>query len=178
MNIILSCETEYDQTLDSGNAKSWLDSDSLSLPSLFSLLFCLSARHASIFLKQSPYRVGSVYKKAMFRQYTDASYSHMSPRSDWLGFLGPVLRAEVDDVIVVHLKNFASRNYSIHPHGVFYEKNSEGKVSGSELTQSVGTEIVLVLREACLGNISQDIPLKGMSYRPQASSGHSVLSSW
>lgn len=40
----------------------------------------------------------------------------------WLGFLGPVLRAEVGDVILIHLKNFATRPYTIHPHGVFYEK--------------------------------------------------------
>lgn len=45
----------------------------------------------------------------------------------WLGFLGPVLQAEVGDVILIHLKNFATRPYTIHPHGVFYEKDSEGK---------------------------------------------------
>lgn len=82
--------------------------------------------HASIFLEGGAHRIGSVYKKAMFRQYTDDTYKHLAPRPAWLGFLGPILRAEVDDVIIVHLKNFASRNYSMHPHGVFYEKNSEG----------------------------------------------------
>ncbi|XP_028277220.1 hephaestin-like protein 1 [Parambassis ranga] len=82
--------------------------------------------HASIFLQRGAQRIGSVYKKAMFRQYTDATYSRMAPHPDRLGYLGPVLRAEVGDVIMVHLKNFASRNYSMHPHGVFYEKNSEG----------------------------------------------------
>lgn len=64
----------------------------------------------------------------MFRQYTDATYKVQAPRPDWLGFLGPILRAEVDDAIVVHLKNFAKRNYSMHPHGVFYEKDTEGTV--------------------------------------------------
>uniref|UniRef100_A0A3Q0S217 ferroxidase n=1 Tax=Amphilophus citrinellus TaxID=61819 RepID=A0A3Q0S217_AMPCI len=82
--------------------------------------------HAAIFLQGGRHQIGSVYKKAMFRQYTDASYSRLSPRPDWLGFLGPIIRAEVDDIIVVHLKNFATRNYSMHPHGVFYEKNTEG----------------------------------------------------
>uniref|UniRef100_A0A8C7YGA2 ferroxidase n=1 Tax=Oryzias sinensis TaxID=183150 RepID=A0A8C7YGA2_9TELE len=86
--------------------------------------FCL--RHAQVFLERGPHRIGSVYKKAMFREYTDASYTRLAPRPDWLGFLGPILRAEVDDVIVVHLKNFASRSYSMHPHGVFYKKDSEG----------------------------------------------------
>ncbi|RVE63889.1 hypothetical protein OJAV_G00140780 [Oryzias javanicus] len=82
--------------------------------------------HAQVFLERGPQRIGSVYKKAMYREYTDATYTQLAPRPDWLGFLGPILRAEVDDVIIVHLKNFASRNYSMHPHGVFYEKNSEG----------------------------------------------------
>ncbi|KAM7398054.1 hypothetical protein PAMA_006090 [Pampus argenteus] len=82
--------------------------------------------HASVFLEKGAHRIGSTYKKAMFRQYTDDTYSNLAPRPTWLGFMGPILRAEVDDVIVVHLKNFASRNYSMHPHGVFYEKNAEG----------------------------------------------------
>ncbi|XP_019108749.1 hephaestin-like protein 1 isoform X2 [Larimichthys crocea] len=82
--------------------------------------------HASVFLEKGPHRIGSVYKKAMYRQYTDATYTHLAPRPAWLGFLGPILRAEVDDVIVVHLKNFATRPYTMHPHGVFYEKNTEG----------------------------------------------------
>lgn len=82
--------------------------------------------HASVFLESGPHRIGSVYKKAVFRQYTDATYSIQAPRPTWLGFLGPILRAEVDDVILVHLKNFATRSYSMHPHGVFYEKNTEG----------------------------------------------------
>lgn len=82
---------------------------------------------ASAFLEKGSQRIGRFYKKAMFRQYTDRTYSQQIPGPPWLGFLGPILRAEVDDVIIVHLKNFASRNYSIHPHGVFYEKESEGK---------------------------------------------------
>ncbi|RXN25751.1 hephaestin 1 [Labeo rohita] len=82
--------------------------------------------HASFFLSNGPTWIGSVYKKALYRQYTDESYSTEIPKPHWLGFLGPILRAEVGDVIVVHMKNFASRPYSLHPHGVFYEKNSEG----------------------------------------------------
>ncbi|XP_031664966.1 hephaestin-like protein 1 [Oncorhynchus kisutch] len=91
--------------------------------------------HASLFLQSGPQRIGSVYKKAVYRQYTDASYLIEAPRPGWLGYLGPVLRAEVDDVIIVHLKNFASRNYSMHPHGVFYEKDSEGRTHTHTHTQ-------------------------------------------
>ncbi|XP_073673584.1 ferroxidase HEPHL1-like [Garra rufa] len=81
---------------------------------------------ASVYLSKGLTRIGSIYKKALYRQYTDEFYSQEIPKPKWLGFLGPILRAEVGDVIVVHLKNFASRPYSLHPHGVFYEKNSEG----------------------------------------------------
>lgn len=82
--------------------------------------------HASVFLSSGPTRIGSVYKKAVYRQYTDDSYTTEIPKPTWLGFLGPILRAEVDDAMEVHLKNFASRPYSLHPHGVFYKKDSEG----------------------------------------------------
>lgn len=83
-------------------------------------------RYASVFLSRGKTRIGSVYKKAVYRQYTDDSYSQEIAKPAWLGFLGPIIRAEVGDVIEVHMKNFASRSYSLHPHGVFYEKNSEG----------------------------------------------------
>jgi len=63
----------------------------------------------------------------VYRQYTNDSYSQEIPKPAWLGFLGPILRAEVDDVVEVHLKNFATRPYSLHPHGVFYKKDSEGR---------------------------------------------------
>ncbi|KAJ8367968.1 hypothetical protein SKAU_G00079960 [Synaphobranchus kaupii] len=83
-------------------------------------------KHASVFLQQDQHRIGSVYKKAVYREFADLNYDREIVKPDSLGFLGPVLMGEVDDVIVVHLKNFASRPYSLHPHGVFYEKDSEG----------------------------------------------------
>ncbi|XP_010987204.1 ferroxidase HEPHL1 isoform X1 [Camelus dromedarius] len=81
---------------------------------------------ATLFLERGPNRIGALYKKAIYRHYTDETYSTEIPKPPWLGFLGPILRAEVGDVIVIHLKNFASRPYSLHPHGVFYNKDSEG----------------------------------------------------
>uniref|UniRef100_A0A8B9JHN5 ferroxidase n=1 Tax=Astyanax mexicanus TaxID=7994 RepID=A0A8B9JHN5_ASTMX len=83
-------------------------------------------QYASVFLEHSETRIGSKYKKAVYRQYTNEQFTTEIPKPEWLGFLGPVIRAEVGDDIEVHMKNFASRPYSIHPHGVFYEKDSEG----------------------------------------------------
>ncbi|KAJ8412613.1 hypothetical protein AAFF_G00129490 [Aldrovandia affinis] len=81
---------------------------------------------ASVFLLQGPHRIGAVYKKALYRGYTDQTYSIEIPKPECLGFLGPTLRAESGDIIIVHMKNFATRPYSLHPHGIFYEKDSEG----------------------------------------------------
>ncbi|PKU34320.1 hephaestin isoform x1 [Limosa lapponica baueri] len=83
---------------------------------------------ASVFLQPGKDRVGSTYKKSVYKQYTDSTYTTEVPKPGWLGFLGPIIRAEVGDTIKVHLKNFASRPYTIHPHGVFYEKDSEGSL--------------------------------------------------
>lgn len=42
------------------------------------------------------------------------------------GLLGPTLRAEEGETIVVTFRNMATKPYSIHPHGVAYGKQSEG----------------------------------------------------
>jgi FtsP/CotA-like multicopper oxidase with cupredoxin domain len=71
----------------------------------------------------------AVYRKAIFREYTDATFRTLKPRSDdWvhLGILGPLIRAEVGDTIKFVFKNNASHPFSVHPHGVFYAKDSEG----------------------------------------------------
>lgn len=43
------------------------------------------------------------------------------------GLLGPTLRAEVGDTLVVHFKNMADKPISIHPQGLVYNKKAEGK---------------------------------------------------
>ncbi|KAB0343927.1 hypothetical protein FD754_020853 [Muntiacus muntjak] len=72
----------------------------------------------------------TVYKKVVFRKYLDSTFTKRDPQGEYeehLGILGPVIRAEVDDVIQVRFKNLASRPYSLHAHGLSYEKSSEGK---------------------------------------------------
>ena len=71
----------------------------------------------------------TTYRKALFREYTDSSFRTLKPPGErWvhLGVLGPLLRAEVGDTIRVVFRNHATRPYSMHPHGVFYRKESEG----------------------------------------------------
>jgi manganese oxidase len=79
----------------------------------------------------SAIQIGTKYKKTLFVQYTSASFMVKKPReAKWahLGFLGPVIQAEVGDTIHVVFKNKTqtSRNFSVHPHGVFYTKPNEG----------------------------------------------------
>ncbi|NXP78124.1 CERU protein, partial [Ramphastos sulfuratus] len=83
-------------------------------------------RQAEVFLKRGPHRIGSTYKKAVYTQYTNQSYDVVVEKPSWLGFLGPIIKGEVGDSIIIHLKNFASRSYTLHPHGVRYTKENEG----------------------------------------------------
>ncbi len=85
--------------------------------------------YSTVFTERGPHRIGTVYRKAIYREYTDETFAHLKARSpEWehAGILGPVLRAEVGDTIRILFKNNASRPYSMHPHGVFYDKDSEG----------------------------------------------------
>ncbi len=82
-----------------------------------------------LFVARGPDRIGSTYRKALYREYSDSTFSALKPRPpEWehLGLLGPVLRAAVGDTIKVVFKNNARFPYSVHPHGVFYHKDSEG----------------------------------------------------
>lgn len=85
----------------------------------------------NVFLKPDGKRhIGHRYYKARFIEYTDDSFSQTKPRpAEWeyLGILGPVIRANVGDTIKVVFRNkTADMTTSIHPHGVFYKKDSEG----------------------------------------------------
>jgi manganese oxidase len=76
-----------------------------------------------------PCPVTLLYRKALYREYTDDSFTELKPRppeQEYLGTLGPILRAEVGDTIKVVFKNNTAFPASMHPHGLFYEKGSEG----------------------------------------------------
>jgi FtsP/CotA-like multicopper oxidase with cupredoxin domain len=85
--------------------------------------------YSTVFTERGPHRIGTVYRKALYREYTDDTFTRLKPRPpEWehTGILGPILRAEVGDTICILFKNNATRPYSMHPHGVFYRKDSEG----------------------------------------------------
>ena len=84
---------------------------------------------ADTYVKSGPGRIGSKYEKCLYRGYTDGGFAHRQERpadERYLGLLGPVIRAEVGDTIKVVFRNTCPFPASVHPHGVFYAKNSEG----------------------------------------------------
>lgn len=84
---------------------------------------------AQRYMEPGPGRVGRIWHKAIFREYSDSTFTTLKPRpAQWehLGLLGPLIRAEVGDTIRVVFRNNAGFPASMHPHGVFYKKDSEG----------------------------------------------------
>jgi FtsP/CotA-like multicopper oxidase with cupredoxin domain len=85
---------------------------------------------AAAYTQPGPNHIGHVYRKAVYREYTDATFVTRKPRlpqDEYLGLLGPVLRAEVGDTIKVIFKNKASRPYSMTaPDDVFRPRHSAG----------------------------------------------------
>ena len=85
---------------------------------------------AQVFVQPGTDRIGPRYLKCLYHAYTDATVTTPSPRpaaDAYLGFTGPVIRGEVGDTIKVIFRNRSCRiPVSVHPHGVFYLKASEG----------------------------------------------------
>ena len=84
---------------------------------------------AATYIDRGPGRIGSQYEKCLYRGYTDRTFAHPIERpleQRYLGFLGPVIRAEVGDSIRVVFRNECPFLTSVHPHGVFYTKGNEG----------------------------------------------------
>jgi FtsP/CotA-like multicopper oxidase with cupredoxin domain len=91
------------------------------------------AGYAKVQTESGPHRIGTKYLKAVYREYTDDSFRTLKarkPEEQYLGIVGPVFRAEVGDTLKVVFRNNATHPYSMHPHGVAYEKSSEGTAYG------------------------------------------------
>uniref|UniRef100_UPI00358EFCEC coagulation factor V-like isoform X2 n=1 Tax=Myxine glutinosa TaxID=7769 RepID=UPI00358EFCEC len=66
-------------------------------------------------------QVSRPFKKVVYQAYTDGSFSTPAPRGEiekHLGILGPLIKAEVQDIVKVHFKNMASRPFAVHAHGL------------------------------------------------------------
>lgn len=64
--------------------------------------------------------------KLRYFQYTDATFTVRALTNPALGVLGPVLRGVVGEYLAITFLNRTAQPASIHPHGVRYDKDSEG----------------------------------------------------
>jgi len=73
-----------------------------------------------------PWSLKLEWPKSRFIEYTDNTFTVPKAQPLWLGILGPIIRAEVGDEVVVEFLNRGQRAHNMHPHGLRYDKNSEG----------------------------------------------------
>jgi FtsP/CotA-like multicopper oxidase with cupredoxin domain len=94
-----------------------------------------------IWVEKGKDRIGQVYRKAIYREYTDSTFQTLKPRTAeyaHMGILGPVIHAEVGDTIRIVFRNNATQLYGMHPHGVSYAKESEGAPYAGMSPESTG----------------------------------------
>jgi FtsP/CotA-like multicopper oxidase with cupredoxin domain len=82
-------------------------------------------------------RDSHVSRKARYFQYTDATFTQRVPQSPRLGIMGPVLRGVVGDYLEITFLNRTGLPISMHPHGVKYDKDSEGSYYGNDTQPNV-----------------------------------------
>ncbi len=82
-----------------------------------------------------PY-IETEYKKIRYIEYTDATFRQKKPQPEWLGILGPIIRAEVGDTVQVLFFNRTTHPLTIHPHGLRYTKANEGAVYAGATEQT------------------------------------------
>ncbi|WP_027157712.1 multicopper oxidase domain-containing protein [Methylobacter luteus] len=92
-------------------------------PSNRNLIHC----HDSPCSIPEPWASSHSFPSTRYIQYTDSNFATKVTQPEWLGILGPIIRAEVGDTIIVHFCNRSSKGaYSMHPHALRYNKEDEG----------------------------------------------------
>lgn len=89
-------------------------------------------------------RLGPVYEKSVYREYTDETFTtptYRPARDGYMGLLGPVIRAQVGDTIRVVFRNNTPFPASVHPHGVFYKEDDEGALYDHGRADSPGDSV-------------------------------------
>ncbi|KAI6875054.1 Cupredoxin [Hortaea werneckii] len=70
---------------------------------------------------------GTKWLKALYRGYTDASFTELTEQPPWQGTQGPTIRSEVGDLVEIMFLNRLSRNYAtVHSMGLTYVKADGG----------------------------------------------------
>lgn len=82
-----------------------------------------------------PWTNSHTFNKVRYIEYTSAAMTTKKPQPEWLGVLGPIIRAEEGDTVYVQFCNRTTsmnpvtgepRSLGMHPHGFRYSKDSEG----------------------------------------------------
>ena len=75
----------------------------------------------------APWTNSHTFNKVRYIEYTDGTFSLPKPRPQWLGVLGPIIRAEEGDTVNVRFCNHSNKgSFGMHPHGFRYTKDNEG----------------------------------------------------
>ncbi|KAH8549341.1 Cupredoxin [Umbelopsis sp. PMI_123] len=102
-------------------------------------------------------RIGSTYKKAIYRRYTDDTFSNIITSDPSYGFLGPVIRGEMGDQIRIMFFNNASKPFNLHPH----PPKGKGDIPKSDPIEP-GEKYIYVwdvpmLNDTAMGNLSSTL---------------------
>ena len=73
-----------------------------------------------------PWTDSHIFNKTRYIEYTNASFTEKKAQPEWLGVLGPIIRAEEGDTVKVHFCNHTATggSFGMHPHGFRYDKDS------------------------------------------------------
>jgi FtsP/CotA-like multicopper oxidase with cupredoxin domain len=78
----------------------------------------------------NPWRPNPTFDKIHYVQYTDDTFTTAVKQPAWIGMLGPVIRGVVGERLSITFLNRSEQVLSMHPHGLRYDKDSEGAYYG------------------------------------------------
>ncbi len=84
-----------------------------------------------------PTQLGWTFQKAIYREYTDATFAHLvpvAPSERYHGMTGPTIHAEVGDTVVIVFRNRTRFPFDIAPSGVRSTPNPSAVLPGATRT--------------------------------------------
>jgi len=95
--------------------------DTLLIAALCSLTLACPMSLFVLCIDRPPHSLLPQWKKALYRGYTDASFNNYTQQPETIGVQGPMLRAEVSDMVQILFRNSLTNNYaSMHSMGLSY----------------------------------------------------------